>query len=166
MNKWIEINLPWTDSTFPKVDEGFYNTLEQRGKQLFGKTLEESRDLINHLYNNETCEFDSTHPEVIAHKKFRETWDKWWNAQPETIEFRQRYDAALEAIKKRSFCGRGLNNPGTLIEIANNSGRIKQYLIGHINPLAGICDDCCEFSQGDKIIVKRYKIIWNNDDQS
>jgi hypothetical protein len=44
--------------------------------------------------------------------------------------------------------------PGTLIEMKDGS----QYLIGHINPSGGICNDCMEFDTS--YIVKRYKIVW------
>jgi hypothetical protein len=54
----------------------------------------------------------------------------------------------------QSFEGLDLNKPGTLIE--TDSGI---FLIGHINPLKGVCDDCVEFST--ETIVKRYKIIWS-----
>jgi len=52
-----------------------------------------------------------------------------------------------------SFCDSGLNKPGTVIFM--ESGKI--YLIGHINPLAGVCDDCVEFGRGS--IVMGYKEI-------
>jgi len=49
-----------------------------------------------------------------------------------------------------------LNKPGTLVDVDS-----KIYLIGHINPLSGICDDCTEFEYD--AIVKRYKVIWEED---
>lgn len=52
-----------------------------------------------------------------------------------------------------SFEARGLNKPGTLIETDRGT-----FLIGHINPNRGVCDDCTEFAEDT--IVKRYKIIW------
>lgn len=52
-----------------------------------------------------------------------------------------------------SFEENGLNKPGTLIETEHGT-----FLIGHINPLRGVCDDCTEF--GNETFVKRYKIIW------
>lgn len=51
------------------------------------------------------------------------------------------------------FCNKGLNKPGTLIEVNNNI-----YLIGHINENRGLCDCCPEFE--NDAIVSRYKIIW------
>ena len=53
-----------------------------------------------------------------------------------------------------SFCKRGLNQPGTLIKMKNGD----QYLIGDINELRGVCDDCTAFEK-DNIVVG-YKIIY------
>ena len=39
-----------------------------------------------------------------------------------------------------SFVKRGLNKPGTLIKT-----HLGTFLIGNINELRGICDDCTEF---------------------
>lgn len=60
--------------------------------------------------------------------------------------------------KNDSFSGLGLNKPGTLIEVQVD-GKIKQYLIGHINCLTGVCDDCCAFEK-DEATVLRYKVVW------
>ncbi len=54
---------------------------------------------------------------------------------------------------KKSFYTDGLNKAGTLIETEEG-----EFLIGHINREAGICDDCLEFPNGT--IIKRYKIVW------
>jgi len=55
-----------------------------------------------------------------------------------------------------SFESLGLNKPGTLIDVED-----KIYLIGHINLSCGVCDDCTEFEYD--AIVKRYKVIWEED---
>lgn len=54
-----------------------------------------------------------------------------------------------------SFAGNGLNEPGTLIET-----EVGVFLIGHINPNRGVCDDCVEF--GNDMIIKRYKVVWSD----
>lgn len=56
-------------------------------------------------------------------------------------------------VDKDSFKERGLAQPGTLIDTEKGV-----FLIGHINPNRGICDDCTEFD--NETIVKRYKIVW------
>lgn len=53
-----------------------------------------------------------------------------------------------------SFENRGLNKPGVLIKTADG----KEYLIGNINEIRGVCDDCVEFSENE--IVAAYKIVW------
>jgi hypothetical protein len=55
--------------------------------------------------------------------------------------------------KKDSFCNRDLNKPGTLIYMEDG----KTYLIGHINPLCGVCDDCVLFDRDS--VVLGYKVI-------
>lgn len=58
-----------------------------------------------------------------------------------------------------SFRRKGLNKPGTLIETENGV-----FLIGHINPLRGVCDDCTEFPI--ETIIRRYKIIWREEGEN
>ena len=53
-----------------------------------------------------------------------------------------------------SFYKRKLNIPGTLIETEDG----EQFLIGHINTIRGVCDDCTMFEPDT--IVKRYKVVW------
>lgn len=53
-----------------------------------------------------------------------------------------------------SLRGNGLNNAGTLIRMADG----KEFLIGDINELGGVCDDCMGFDR--KSIVAAYKIVW------
>jgi hypothetical protein len=73
-----------------------------------------------------------------------------------------------------SFSKRGLDVPGVLVRVrvdrrTGNSGIVRSedvsdYLIGHINPIGGICDDCTDFSR-DSIVIA-YKKVWseeNND---
>lgn len=56
-----------------------------------------------------------------------------------------------------TFEKRELNKPGTLIDTDKGI-----FLIGHINPLRGVCDDCTKFDP--ETIVRRYKVIWNEND--
>lgn len=76
--------------------------------------------------------------------------DRSVNAAAEWIECGLPYWAMDEAD---SFEKRGLNKPGTLIEIASG----EQFLIGHINTQRGTCDDCSEFPW--PTVVARYKQI-------
>jgi hypothetical protein len=57
-----------------------------------------------------------------------------------------------------------LNNPGTLIECFDQrkGAAYKEiFLIGHINPLGGVCD-CCTDMRYEKIIVTRYVILYKD----
>ena len=48
----------------------------------------------------------------------------------------------------------GLIAPGVLVKMKNG----ERYLIGDINELRGVCDDCTAF--GKTAIVVAYKVIW------
>ena len=57
----------------------------------------------------------------------------------------------------KSFSGsEGLNKPGTLVRVEG-----EVFLIGHINTIAGVCDDCCEFS--NEAIIVAYKVVWEEE---
>ena len=58
-----------------------------------------------------------------------------------------------------SFSGRGLNIPGVLIRMKDG----EEYLIGHINEIRGVCDDCTEF--GSDAIVAAYQFVWKPNDK-
>ena len=64
------------------------------------------------------------------------------------------YDKNLNQLD--SFCKRELNQAGTVIEVRVKR-KTSQYLIGDINELSGVCDDCTMFERED--IVTRYRII-------
>jgi len=75
---------------------------------------------------------------------------KWKNIN---IPFGPIYAWAPGMKEGDSFSKRDLNKPGTLIELKNG----KQYLIGDINVMRGVCDDCVAFESST--IVKRYKVL-------
>ena len=52
-----------------------------------------------------------------------------------------------------SFTKRKLNKVGTLVQMKGG----KKYLIGSINCLRGVCDDCTAFGTKDQ--VKKYKVF-------
>jgi hypothetical protein len=47
----------------------------------------------------------------------------------------------------------GFNKSGTLIDTSPG-----KFLIGDMNELCGVCDDCCMFA--DDTIVLRYKVVY------
>lgn len=74
---------------------------------------------------------------------------------PINLPFKAGYDHVNDqAVEKDSFTKRGLNKPGTLIEMEDGT----RYLIGDINPLGGECDDC---PIDKRTIIKRYKVVWS-----
>jgi len=52
-----------------------------------------------------------------------------------------------------TFAGLGFARPGVQVEMADG----KQYLIGDVNKLGGVCDDCSAFNSTD--IVARYRVL-------
>ena len=64
------------------------------------------------------------------------------------------YDDEFEELD--SFHKRKLNKTGTLVEITIKD-KPQVFLIGDINPLRGVCDDCVAFN--NDVIVKRYRIL-------
>ncbi len=91
--------------------------------------------------------------------------DNWKLNQPEIIawdaEYKKRSKLFHEENNKKSFSGIGLNKPGTLVEVELD-GKLYQFLIGHINNVRGVCDDCVQFDRST--IVKRYKVIWSEEE--
>lgn len=98
---------------------------------------------------------------VLSYREFIKEYNYWLESLPEIIQWdidrNNYYEAKKENDSKKSFCGLGLNQPGTLIEIEDN-GIYNQYLIGDINLSGGVCNDCTAFSIS--CIVKRYAVIW------
>lgn len=86
----------------------------------------------------------------------------WYDKQPEQIAhntmINEAHAAHEAAANKLSFSGRDLANPGTLIEVMNGD-KIEQYLIGDINPICGVCDDCKAFDVYTTTVL-RYKVLW------
>lgn len=63
------------------------------------------------------------------------------------------WDPDTVCTEKDSFCKLGLNKPGTIIKVKGG----KNYLLGDINCIGGVCDDCVAF--GKEMIVKRYMVL-------
>jgi hypothetical protein len=55
--------------------------------------------------------------------------------------------------RKDSFVDRGLNKAGTMVLMGDR----ETYLIGHINQLAGCCDDCKAFDPETRVLG--YKMV-------
>lgn len=98
---------------------------------------------------------------VLEFKEFRNSYEEWREKQIEYIEYNKKYNEIdkmkFQFIDTLSFSGLRLNKPGTLIEV-EVEGKLKQYLIGDINGLCGVCNDCVAFDRNT--IVNRYMIVW------
>lgn len=62
------------------------------------------------------------------------------------------------SITWREFCNKKLNLPGTRVEVEWTDRQDKKekretFLIGDINTLGGVCDDCMAFSYDDAQVV-------------
>lgn len=61
-----------------------------------------------------------------------------------------KYGHPFYSREGKNFTGDNLNNPGVLIEINN-----KHLLIGDVNPLGGVCDDCMGFEDSAITCIKK-----------
>lgn len=163
MNKWIKCGLPWTfygdyeDSPRPP-------SLKKEEKNEFGKSTEQAyKELVKMLGGAKyaTPEYE----EVVntkeykaaqrAYKKFCDKVREWMKDHPLWLTYQAQIKTYSDNMDKKSFCGRKLNMPGTSIEVLVGK-ELKQYLIGDINSLGGVCDDCMGFDKNT--IVVRYKL--------
>ena len=67
-------------------------------------------------------------------------------------------EVPLDGSEEDSFVSRGLNKPGTLIDVKDHG----IFLIGHVNENTGQCSCCAAFN--DDHIIIRYKVVWSADD--
>lgn len=90
-----------------------------------------------------------------AYVDLRDKMCKWGDEQPEWKAWQKVREAFIAEQEKKSFTGRKLNLPGTLVEMED--GSIE--LIGTMNVIAGVCNDCVAFDRSD-LIVKRYALVF------
>jgi hypothetical protein len=64
--------------------------------------------------------------------------------------------AHAELEEATTFIGRRLAKPGIEVEVKHDKG-LHRYLIGDINKVGGVCDDCMAFEPSD--IVTRYRVL-------
>lgn len=57
-----------------------------------------------------------------------------------------------------SLAKRKLIQPGVLIKTNEKYDGRNVFLIGHINTLGGVCDDCVMFDRAT--IIKEYCVVW------
>ena len=52
--------------------------------------------------------------------------------------------------------------PGMVFRIRDRHGVVSENLVGHINPLGGVCDDCRDIERGDVVVEYRYLKKWKD----
>lgn len=90
-------------------------------------------------------------------------FNEWYHLQPETKKYDQEYKARQKAYLKehdKSFYRTGMAKAGVMVEFESN-GEVVQRLIGHVNELGGVCNDCAEISAETTIL--RYRVVWNGE---
>lgn len=134
-----------------EIDEKLEESGVLQDDDLFKK--EKNRLLLEASTNSESVSV------MLRHRSFIKDEAAWKATQPEYIAWGERaettYRKAKEECNLKSFSGRGLANPGTLIEIEDGS----IHLIGSINENRGVCDDCPAFDRST--IVLRYAKIYD-----
>ena len=125
---WIECNLPFSDVS------------------------DNSSPDLPDLSDEERATFGATRAEASARKDeaLVARISNWWDTHPKMQEWLATYHESTNPQK--TFCGQGLNKPGTVIEVDG-----KTYLIGDINLVGGTCDDCMDFL--GSAIVTRYRLL-------
>ena len=94
-------------------------------------------------------------------KQQREIED-FMSSHPKTKRYYKKMDKYEKENKLETFCGLGLNKPGTLIEVELENKELKRYFIGDINGCGGGCDHCLGISKS--AIIKQYKIVWSSEE--
>jgi hypothetical protein len=103
--------------------------------------------------------------EIRAQKKFI---NEFVDAMPEVILWNQECDKVREQEKeeeaKACFVYSPLNRPGVLVEVQDTTEGtpIRRYLIGDINHIAGVCDDCTAF-EDDATVLRAITLINEED---
>ena len=188
--EWIEINLPYALTTqmfrFERAP-----TLDDKVRAQFGVTNTELEDRIDALdsevqweaYTQARCLMEQhDHDAVKALEAFQKTRPTeepllriaqgihdtllrnqilhWWHQQPEVKQWdADRIQAERDwRAAHQTFCDLDLNQPGTLIELEDGT----RHLIGSINAVQGVCDDCVAFES--TTIVKRYAVLTTPED--
>ena len=182
--QWIDINLPWATSIlddpegppWPITDAMYkaeFGTTPNRAyKKLTDADMDKFRTLEFALMDewegdrpteDYEAELERRHPDcaavqrVLAYRRLNRRIRQWEDAHPLMVAHRQAVAAQQAEMNLRSFSGRKLNRPGTLIEVEED-GKVETYLIGHVNTNRGVCDDCTMF--GPQAIVRRYAVVW------
>ena len=135
---WIKFGKPWNSAASECLDS----------------------DVLDVIDNKALIQFGMTHADAVATLVGDElkVWIKdyyiWLNCEP--VYITASIGLIIDKKKTGSFVDSGLNKPGTLIELDDGT----QYLIGDINTVGGVCDDCIAVEP--ETIIKRYAIVYES----
>ena len=109
---------------------------------------------------------DAIPKEILEYRTARKRINDWYGNQPEVIAaIDENHRICMEIQKEdnqKSFQGRGLSQPGTLIQYVDpNANKIVEKLIGHFNP-EGLLASCCADELPNETIILRYKVIYTS----
>jgi hypothetical protein len=65
-------------------------------------------------------------------------YDEWYDRQSEVILYRTK----IKEMESQNFFNHFACRPGTEILVKKENGGFECFLIGHINSIGGVCDDC------------------------
>jgi hypothetical protein len=143
-----------------------YSKISDELEEQLIPTLLDTNNLTNNLDKEVDALLKSSTNEsvkaVLAYFAKTSEIDEFIASQLEYLETEAYNDKLDEEYQSKlsisSFTGAGLALAGTLIEVKKVDGTMSQMLIGNINELGGVCDDCTDIRSDDIII--RYKRIW------
>jgi len=95
-------------------------------------------------------------PEAAEAKKKCKQIQEWLDEHPVMVAWSNACNEIRKRNENKTFTGQGLAKPGVQIEV-NVDGVVKRFLIGHINPLRGVCDDCSAFKGAAPVL--RYRVL-------
>lgn len=144
---WITLSdgTTWDIDSLDNISD--IPNLDQEERERFGVTYEEQ---MSRCYDH-----GDPQPED---EDLLTSMSEWRDQHPALNEYYRLCQERNEAASTRSFCGQNLNQPGIQIELADGS----RYLIGHINPNRGVCDDCTKFPT--TTVITRYRVLVTQED--
>ena len=161
--EWIKCGLPWNYyGDWGKMPSP--PNLSKEEKKEFGQTQAQAYKEFEKFYKdckktgglNKVVDSKEFKAAQRKYKKFCEKVREWLKNHPLWLEYQENIKRYDDEIGKKSFCGKGLNKPGTMIEIKVGND-LRQLLIGDVNVLGGVCDDCMMFD--NDVIILRYKVL-------
>lgn len=140
-----EMGLEYTDQLSGESYSSFYKEIYKRARDVIRNPIMAEIDKLLDFFR-EINEFVPTIPEAI----------EFFKEQEENAE------KVKEWEQKFSFYSSPLRRAGVLIEVKHTDETVKKYLLGNINCVGGVCNDCVAF--GNDAIVLRAKVLIDSSD--